>query len=109
WRILADESGAGRSGAGNSLRRNELESAAGIFSGRITHGVQLLSGPAVAQPVGAAGKRRRCISDFVRRLGRNECALVAGWTTACIRIESFVEYGNCVEASSRRRSDAVGY
>ena len=44
-------------------------------------------GQAVAQLVGDAGERRRCVSDFVRKLGSDECAVVAGRKKDCLRFE----------------------
>ena len=68
----------GRRGAGNSLRRNQLEGAAGPVSRRFAPGLQLLPRPLLAQPVGDAGRRRRRLCLGLRRLGSNLSALVAG-------------------------------
>src|SRR5271157_2285286 len=67
--FLADEGGARSGGAGDSLRGNELEGAAGLFAGWLAHGVQLVFGEAVAQLVVDAGEWRRCVSNFVWGLG----------------------------------------
>src|ERR1700688_2406743 len=76
-RILADARGARCRSERNSLRRNELEGAARFFGGWLPDGLQLVSWATVAQLVVDAGGRRRLISDLLRRLGCNECALVA--------------------------------
>src|SRR5208337_3838100 len=75
--VLADQSGTGSGGSGDSLRGNELEGAAGLFAGWLADGVQLVSGKAMAQLVADACEWRRCVPDYVRGLGSDECQVVA--------------------------------
>src|ERR1700741_4718160 len=92
WRVLADEGGAGRGGARDSLRGDELESAAGFFSGRVANGLQLVSGKGVASALGDACEGRRCVSDFLWRRRRDERALVARWKAVGVYFESHGKY-----------------
>ncbi len=68
-RILENEGGAGCGGARDSLRGDELESAAGFFAGWIENGLQLLFREGMAPALGDAGEGRRCVCDFLRELG----------------------------------------
>src|SRR5271154_1339015 len=77
-RFLAHGGRARLGSAGDSLRGDKLESASGLLAGWFAHGVQLLSGSPMAEPLADACEWRRRISDFVWRLGSDESSLVTG-------------------------------
>ena len=84
----------GRRRAGVSRRGNELEGATGSVSRRLAAGVQLLPRARLAQSVAAAGGRRGCLTDRLRRLGHDLSALVAGREAHRLRLEQERGYGN---------------
>src|ERR1700741_275596 len=86
-RLLVNEGGARSRSAGDSLRGDELEGAAGFLAGWLADGVQLVPGWPVAKPVVDARQGRRCVSDIVWRLGRNVRAVVPRWQTFGIHLE----------------------
>ena len=75
-RLLADARGARRFHAADSLRGDDVEGASGLVAGRQASGLQLVRRHAV-QPALAHDERRRCAARaHVRRVRRDEPALV---------------------------------
>ena len=50
----------------------------------------------------------RCVSDFVRGLGRNLCAVVARWEAVGFYFKPQRQYGIVVAADSRRDAAEAG-
>src|SRR6201982_4283062 len=86
--LLADEGGGGRGGAGNSLRRNYLESTTNFLSRRQAHCLCVLRWPGLAPAVGDARSGWRPVSSFLWRFRQHQSTLVAGWREDRLHFES---------------------
>src|SRR5580704_10452387 len=106
--ILANEGARGRGSSGDSLRGNQLEGAAGFLAGRFADRLQLVSWAKLAPALDHAGEWRRCVSDFLRRLGRNQCAMVARRKAVGLYFEPQWKYGIVAADDSRRSSTTTG-
>src|SRR5580704_5296353 len=106
--ILANEGARGRGSSGDSLRGNQLEGAARFLAGRFMDRLQLVSWAKLAPTVGHAGEWRRCFSDFLRRLGRNQCAMVARRTAVGLYLEPQWKYRIVAADDSRRNPTTPG-
>src|SRR3984885_6510726 len=107
-RILAHEGETGGGATRNSLRRNDLEGAAGFFAGWNEDRLQLVPRPAMASALAAAGEWRRRVSDIVRRLGRDICAMVSGRRATGIYFEPKREHGIVAATDPRRDAAETG-